>query len=358
MGVIFDLGDSAVSHNFVPVQWNKQKIGYDLIILIAAILYLGCFIGFGLAAKVADPAIIIMRALGTCAIIMLHLILAIGPMARLSDRFKPLLYNRRHFGVFTAIIGFAHAGFALMWYHGFGVINPLASAIGGYGNYGVAIDFPFESLGLIALVILLIMAATSHDFWLARLRPPVWKALHMGVYIAYAALIGHVALGTAQFDKSGGLIWAIGIGAFIISGLHIAANVKGRGLDLKTTDPAANTDGWIKIGDPMIIPLNKAITVMPPEGERIAVFRYAKGISAIVSVCSHQNGPLGEGCVKDGLITCPWHGFQFDPETGAAPAPFEDRVQTHEVKLLKGDIWVNAKPDRLGTGRKAVEISS
>ena len=316
--------------------------------------FLATFIVFGLNAKVADPAILIMRALGACAIVLLHIILAIGPLARLSDRFKPLLYNRRHFGVITAVIALLHGGFALMWYHGFGTINPIASAIGGYGNYGVAIEFPFESLGFIALVILLIMAATSHDFWLTRLSPPIWKTLHMSVYFAYAALIGHVALGTAQFDKGMGLIWALAIGASLISGLHIVAMLKGRKLDTKMD---MNRD-WINVGDPMSIPLNKAVTVTPPEGERIAIFRQEKGVSAIVAVCSHQNGPLGEGCIREGLITCPWHGFQFDPETGAAPAPFTDRVQTHEVRIERGDVWVNAVPDPLGTVRKAVEVSS
>ena len=316
--------------------------------------FLATFIVFGLNAKVADPAILIMRALGACAIVLLHIILAIGPLARLSDRFKPLLYNRRHFGVITAVIALLHGGFALMWYHGFGTINPIASAIGGYGNYGVAIEFPFESLGFIALVILLIMAATSHDFWLTRLSPPIWKTLHMSVYFAYAALIGHVALGTAQFDRGMGLIWALAIGATLISGLHILAMLKGRKLDTKMD---LNRD-WINVGDPMSIPLNKAVTVTPPEGERIAIFRQEKGVSAIVAVCSHQNGPLGEGCIRDGLITCPWHGFQFDPETGAAPAPFTDRVQTHEVRIERGDVWVNAVPDPLGTVRKAVEVSS
>ena len=316
--------------------------------------FLATFIVFGLNAKVADPAILIMRALGACAIVLLHIILAIGPLARLSDRFKPLLYNRRHFGVITAVIALLHGGFALMWYHGFGTINPIASAIGGYGNYGVAIEFPFESLGFIALVILLIMAATSHDFWLTRLSPPIWKTLHMSVYFAYAALIGHVALGTAQFDKGMGLIWALAIGATLISGLHIVAMLKGRKLDTKMD---MNRD-WINVGDPLSIPLNKAVTVTPPEGERIAIFRQEKGVSAIVAVCSHQNGPLGEGCIREGLITCPWHGFQFDPETGAAPAPFTDRVQTHEVRIERGDVWVNAVPDPLGTVRKAVEVSS
>ncbi|MEP1231444.1 MAG: Rieske 2Fe-2S domain-containing protein [Litorimonas sp.] len=343
-----------MSHDFVPVQWNRQKYVYDGILIVAIMAFLSSFILFGLNAKVADPSILIMRALGACAIVLLHVVLAIGPLARLSDRFKPLLYNRRHFGVITAVIGLLHGAFALMWYHGFGVINPIASAIGGYGDYGVPIEFPFESLGLIALVILLTMAATSHDFWLSRLTPPIWKALHMCVYVAYAALIGHVALGTAQFDKGVGLFWALGIGAVLMSGLHVASMLKGRSLD---TQADMKTD-WVNIGDPMSIPLNKAVTITPANGERIAVFRHAKGISAVDAVCSHQNGPLGEGCVIGGLVTCPWHGFQFDPETGEAPAPFTDRVQTHEVRIENGTVWVNSTPDAFGTKRIAIQVPS
>ena len=41
----------------------------------------------------------LIRALGTCALLLLHVILAIGPLARLDRRFLPLLYNRRHLGV-------------------------------------------------------------------------------------------------------------------------------------------------------------------------------------------------------------------------------------------------------------------
>ena len=343
-----------MSHEFVPVQWNRQKFIYDVVLLAAIFIFLASFIIFGSRKPAADVSILMIRGFGTCAIILLHIILTIGPLARLSDRFKPLLYNRRHFGVITALIALVHAGFALMWYHGFGVVNPIASALGGYGNYGVAVDFPFESLGFIALIILLIMAATSHDFWLSRLSPPVWKGLHMSVYVAYAALLGHVALGTAQFDKGSGLLIALTIGAVWLSVLHIAAMLKGRSLDVTSTQ---NAD-WINVGNPMSIPLNKAVTVTPKSGERIAVFRQEKGISAIVAICSHQNGPLGEGCIKDGLITCPWHGFQFDPETGEAPAPFEDRVQTHEVRIENGAVWVRATPDELGTTRIAVQVTS
>ena len=50
----------------------------------------------------------------------------------------------------------------------------------------------FPAIGL--CLILFLMAATSHDFWLVVCTPRVWKGLHMAVYAAYALLVGHVGL--------------------------------------------------------------------------------------------------------------------------------------------------------------------
>ena len=62
--------------------------------------------------------------------------------------------------------------------------------------------FPFQSFGLGALLILFVMAATSHDFWLHNLTAPVWKTLHMAVYVAYGLLVGHVLFGVAQQETA------------------------------------------------------------------------------------------------------------------------------------------------------------
>lgn len=52
-------------------------------------------------------------------------------------------------------------------------------------------------------------------------------------------------------------------------------------------------------------------------GERIvAVFRHGGNWFAMDGMCSHQGGPLAEGTVKDGCVTCPWHGWQYDLATG------------------------------------------
>ena len=85
---------------------------------------------------------------------------------------------------------------------GFGRFNPLVSLLGTNTAYGSLAAFPFETLGLLALLVLFLMAATSHDFWQQALSPGVWKGLHMAVYPAYALLVMHVALGALQAERS------------------------------------------------------------------------------------------------------------------------------------------------------------
>jgi nitrite reductase/ring-hydroxylating ferredoxin subunit len=79
-------------------------------------------------------------------------------------------------------------------------------------------------------------------------------------------------------------------------------------------------------------------------GERIAIFRYGNKISAVHNVCKHQNGPLGEGKIVDGCITCPWHGYQYEPANGCAPAPFTEKLATYHTKIINGNVWLDPTP--------------
>ena len=81
------------------------------------------------------------------------------------------------------------------------------------------------------------MAATSHDFWLRNLTPPVWKFLHMLVYVAYASLVGHVTLGLLQSETSSLLAIATGLGLMIVIGLHIAAASRENKMDSTKPEP-------------------------------------------------------------------------------------------------------------------------
>jgi len=335
-----------MSAGFVAVQWNRHKLVYDAIVIGAVALYLASYL---LLAPAAGPSVTWeiqrLRAFGSCAFLMLTLILAIGPLARLDRRFLPLLYNRRHFGVLTFLVALAHAVLVLGWYHQGGRIEPLLSILVSSAHYLHFIGFPFEALGIAALAILFVMAATSHDFWLSYLSPPVWKAIHMAVYLAYGLLVLHVALGALQEDHGALLPLMLG-GAFLaVAALHILA---ARG-EAPTDAGIAADSGWLTIGPAADIPEGRARIVVPQSGERIAVFRHGGRLSAVSNVCAHQNGPLGEGRIIDGCITCPWHGFQFRPEDGCAPPPFTDKLPTYRLRLAGGVVQVDPIPLPPGT---------
>ncbi|MEO6709419.1 MAG: Rieske 2Fe-2S domain-containing protein [Planctomycetota bacterium] len=335
-----------MSVGYQAVGWNRQKRIYDTVQAGGILGYLGLFIVLGVTLfPEATLETILLRALGTCALLLLHIVLSIGPLARLDPRFLPWLYNRRHLGVATFLVGLAHATFALIQFHALGDENPFVSVLVSNTRWNSVSSFPFQQLGLAALVILFLMAATSHDFWLRNLTAPVWKALHMSVYVAYALLVMHVALGAGQAEGSPWLAIALGIGVAWILGLHLLAARRERVRDVEI-QPAA--DGFVDLCALADIPEKRA-RVATIAGERVAVFKYDGKLSAVSSVCQHQNGPLGEGRVIDGLITCPWHGYQYRPDCGRSPEPFTERVPTFRVRVVAGRVQVDARPLPAGT---------
>ena len=333
---------------YQAVGWNRQKKRYDLVVALGVLLYLAAFVGIGFILEpLATVETMLIRALGTAAFLLLHVILVIGPLCRLDSRFVPLLYNRRHLGVTMFLLALGHGGFSLFQFHAFGDLNPLVSVLVGNDQWGSASQFPFQPLGLLALAILFLMAATSHDFWLAHLTAPVWKSLHMSVYIAYGLIVLHVAFGILQQETDPRLAVVLGLGVVIVLALHLVAGFRERGLDRMLVEPAAN-DSYVDVGPVDSIPEDRA-RIVPLAGERVAVFRYDGKVSAISNVCKHQNGPLGEGKIVDGCVVCPWHGYQYRPDDGASPPPFSEKVPTFRVAVRAGRVFVDPRPLAPGT---------
>lgn len=81
-------------------------------------------------------------------------------------------------------------------------------------------------------------------------------------------------------------------------------------------------------------------------GERqIALFRAADQVYAYPNVCLHKGGPVGEGLVVDGIVTCPWHGRQYDVATGAClNDPALGSLEAIPVELTGDDILVDVHP--------------
>jgi nitrite reductase/ring-hydroxylating ferredoxin subunit len=218
--------------------------------------------------------------------------------------------------------------------------------------------FPFQIPGALALGILVTMGATSHDFWLRTLTAPVWKALHMLVYLAYAAISVHVMFGALQSEVPAWVAAVPAAGIVWLATLHTLAALQEARLDACTildgdrsrqeTETATAPAAWVDVGEAARIPDGRA-RIVCAGGERIAVFRYGNKVSAVSNVCQHQNGPLGEGKIVGGCIVCPWHGYEYAPDTGAAPPPFTEAVPTFRARLEDGRVYVDPRPLPPGT---------
>jgi nitrite reductase/ring-hydroxylating ferredoxin subunit/DMSO/TMAO reductase YedYZ heme-binding membrane subunit len=345
---------------YQAVGWNRQKKIYDL--TLAAVLLLG-LAGFGASVLFFHPATTIetflIRFTALSAFLLLHVILAVGPLARLDRRFLPLLYNRRHLGVTLFFLGAFHAVFAVVQFHALGDANPLASAFGSYagdyvsfwGDFRRLSRFPFESLGAGALLVFFLMAATSHDFWLKNLGPSCWKLLHMSVYAAYGLVAAHVALGALQIERS--LLYPVllGSGGLLLAVLHLGAWRAERRFDLRRQ--AAERDGFEPVAASADLEEGRGKVVVAG-GMRIALFLHQGRLFALSNACRHQGGPLGEGRVVYGCLTCPWHGYQYQVEDGCSPPPFTEIVPTYPVRLVDGTVYV--KPEALPLRTKSEGI--
>ena len=346
-----------MSVKYIPVQWNPNKWLYDAIMLVAVFAFLWVFIDVTPETlsheRPINPQIHNARAFGACAFMMLTVILCIGPLARLDPRFLPLLYNRRHFGVMTAAVAMTHAGYILGWYFAFSSIPRIEGLLSANQSYFQLAGFPFELLGFFALICLLILAGTSHDFWLKFLTAPVWKRIHYLIYPAYAALVGHVVLGILQ-DQQTNMVSVLFLGGpLVVVALHLAAVWHARTSD----DPEAVGQDWLVVAHVSEMQEGRARIARLPDGARVAVFQHEGKLSAISNACAHQNGPLGEGRIVDCLVTCPWHGFQYDVRNGRSPAPFTEKIPTNDLRITGDMIEVNPLANPPGTPVDPVSLA-
>ncbi len=100
------------------------------------------------------------------------------------------------------------------------------------------------------------------------------------------------------------------------------------------------------------VPLGAAVA-----GERVAILRYeGNRVSVVSGVCQHQNGPLAEGRYIKGCLTCPWHGYQYDPANGCSPEPFTEKIPTFPVRIDQGWVLVGSRPNPAGTPVEPAQI--
>ncbi len=80
--------------------------------------------------------------------------------------------------------------------------------------------------------------------------------------------------------------------------------------------------------------------VVEAEGKQIALFNCDGELHAIDNVCCHKGGPLGEGELEGKIVTCPWHGWQYDVTTGVCTFNPAAQVAKYRVEVVGDEVKV------------------
>ncbi len=78
----------------------------------------------------------------------------------------------------------------------------------------------------------------------------------------------------------------------------------------------------------------------------IAVFNVGGSLRAVENTCPHQGAPLIEGWVDEGCVTCPWHAWTFELESGKMTLGDYTEIETFEVRVEDGMVLVATEPRR------------
>ena len=77
------------------------------------------------------------------------------------------------------------------------------------------------------------------------------------------------------------------------------------------------------------------------EGKAVALANVEGKYYAINNTCLHRGGPLGQGTLSGTIVTCPWHGWQYDVTTGKVKQNPAVGVDCYLVEVRGEDIFVD-----------------
>ena len=101
---------------------------------------------------------------------------------------------------------------------------------------------------------------------------------------------------------------------------------------------------WHRVlADPEDLPEGRVTSVQA--GHQSLCLTHFKGeFGCLDNKCPHQGGPLGEGSIENGLLRCPWHGWDYDPISGKTPG-FDDGVSTFPIEIRDDGIYVGLEEE-------------
>tara|TARA_B100000929_G_C15392877_1_gene381805 strand:+ start:505 stop:819 length:315 start_codon:yes stop_codon:yes gene_type:complete len=98
-------------------------------------------------------------------------------------------------------------------------------------------------------------------------------------------------------------------------------------------------DGFVRVA--VMDELREDGGIQRAVGDReVGLFKLEGEVCAIDGICPHIGGPLGEGFVEDGTVSCPLHGWPFDLRTGQCTTNPRAKVDCFETKVEAGEVFV------------------
>ena len=87
------------------------------------------------------------------------------------------------------------------------------------------------------------------------------------------------------------------------------------------------------------------VTTVTVDHVGICLTHFKGKLCALDNRCPHQGGPLGEGSIENGLLRCPWHGWDFDPHTGQSPGFHDDSIVTFPVEERADGVYIGIEEE-------------
>ena len=97
--------------------------------------------------------------------------------------------------------------------------------------------------------------------------------------------------------------------------------------------------GWKKLLDcPNLLPQSGQVVMM--DEKPVALFNIDGEFIAMDNKCPHRGGSLGDGEIEGDIVTCPWHGWQFNCRTGKAVENDAIIVRTYDIENRSEGIFI------------------
>lgn len=97
---------------------------------------------------------------------------------------------------------------------------------------------------------------------------------------------------------------------------------------------------WYKVAEADELPEGQVMTGLAGATAVCLIHTAKHGLTALDNRCPHQGGPLGEGQIDGRWVICPWHGYEYDPQTGEPPEGYGDYATPYEVEMREDGIYV------------------